>query len=62
MGIADDVKNLSEDIVASYNARIEAIGTIVKETQTLAKNTHTMLKGFNAEHKEMSAEQARDLA
>jgi Sec-independent protein translocase protein TatA len=62
MGIADDFKNLSEDIVASYDARIKAIGTIVKETQTLARNTHAMLKGFNAEHKEMSAAQAGALA
>ena len=55
MGIADDVKNLGEDIVASYNARVEAIGTIVKDTRTT-------LKGFHAEHQEMSAEQAKDLA
>jgi len=55
MGIADDVKNLGEDIVASYNVRVKAIGTIVKET----RNT---LKGFHAEHKEMSAKQAKDLA
>ena len=31
MGIANDVKNLSEDIVASYDARMRNIGTIVKE-------------------------------
>jgi len=55
MGIADDVKRLGEDIVASYNIRVKAIGTIVKET----RNT---LKGFHAEHKEMSAQQAKDLA
>jgi hypothetical protein len=58
MGIANDVKNLSEDILASYDARIRTIGTIVKETQTLAKNTRTMLNGFNSEHKEMSTAQA----
>jgi hypothetical protein len=58
MGIANDVKNLNEDMVASYDARIHTIGTIVKETQTLAKHTHTMLKGFNSEHKERSVEQA----
>jgi len=62
MGIADDVKRLSEDIATSHDARIKTIGTIVKETQASAKNTHTMLKGFNAEHKEMSAAQAKDLA
>jgi hypothetical protein len=61
MGIANDVKNLSEDIIASYDARIKTIGTIVKETQSLAKNTHSMLNGFNSEHKEMSTTQARVL-
>ena len=55
MGIADDVKRLGEDIVASYDARVKAMGTIVKDT----RNT---LKGFHAEHKEMSAKQAKDLA
>jgi len=55
MGIAGDVKNLAEDIVASYDARVKVIGTIVKDT----RNT---LKGFHAEHKEMSAKQAKDLA
>jgi Sec-independent protein translocase protein TatA len=62
MGIADDVKNLGEDIVASYNARVKAIGTIVNETRTLANNTHGMLKRFHAGHQEMSAKQAKDLA
>jgi len=55
MGIADDVKNLGEDIVASYNARVKAIGAIVNDTRKT-------LKGFHAEHKEMSAQQAKDLA
>jgi len=47
MGIADDVKRLGEDIVASYNARVKAIGTIVKDT----RNT---LEGFHTEHKDMA--------
>jgi len=54
MGIADDVKNLGEDIVASYNARVKAIGAIVNDTRKT-------LKGFHAEHQEMSAKQAKDL-
>ncbi len=47
MGIAEDIKTLGEDIVASYDSRVKAIGTLVKDT-------HQMLKGFDAEHKEMS--------
>ena len=47
MGIADDIKNLGEDIVASYDMRVKGIGTLVKDT-------HKMLKGFRSEHKEMA--------
>ena len=47
MGIANDIKKLGEDIVASYDTRVKAIGVLVKDT-------HKMLKGFDAEHKEMS--------
>jgi uncharacterized protein YukE len=62
VGIADDVKNLADDIVASYNARIKAIEAIAKETRVLANNTHGMLKRFHAEHQGMSAGQAKALA
>ena len=55
MGIADDVKNLGDDIVVSYNARVKAIGAIVNDTRKT-------LKGFHAEHQEMSAQQAKDLS
>jgi len=55
MGIASDIKTLGEDIVASYDTRVKAIGTLVKDT-------HQMLKGFDAEHKEMSAKQSEALA
>jgi len=55
MGIASDIKTLGEDIVASYDGRIKAIGTLVKDT-------HQMLKGFQAEHKEMSGKLKDDLA
>jgi len=55
MGIADEFKNLSENIVTSYNDRVKAIGTIVKETQASAKDTRDMLKGFKAEHKAMAS-------
>jgi hypothetical protein len=55
MGIASDIKTLGEDIVASYDGRIKAIGTLVKDT-------HQMLKGFGADRKQMSEEQAKSLA
>jgi len=55
MGIATDMKNLGEEIIASYDMRIKAVGGLVKDT-------HKMLKGFHTEHKEMSAALRADLA
>ena len=55
MAIATDLKNLGEEIVASYDMRIKAVGGLVKDT-------HQMLKGFHTEHKEMSAALRAELA
>jgi DNA-binding ferritin-like protein len=55
MGIATDLKNLGEEIIASYDMRIKAVGGLVKDT-------HSMLKGFHTEHKEMSAALRAELA
>lgn len=55
MAIAEDMKKLGEDIVASYDMRVKAIGELVKDT-------HTTLKGFHTEHKEMSAALRAELA
>jgi len=55
MGISDEIKKLGEDIVASYDTRVKAIGVLVKDT-------HQMLKGFQTEHKEMAGKLRTDLA
>ncbi len=55
MGIADDIKNLGEDIAGSYDMRVKAIGVLVKDT-------HKMLKGFRREHKEMAGNLRGELA
>ena len=44
MPIATDMKNLGEEIIASYDMRVKAVGELVKDT-------HKMLKGFQTEHK-----------
>jgi hypothetical protein len=54
MGIATDMKNLGEEIIASYDMRIKAVGELVTDT-------HKMIKGFHADHKEMSAALRKDL-
>lgn len=55
MGIAEDIKKLGEDIVASYDSRVKALGELVADT-------HKTLKGFAADRKKMSEEQAKSLA
>ncbi len=47
MGIATDMKNLSDDIIVSHDMRVKAIGGLVKDTRN-------MLKGFQKEHEEMA--------
>ncbi|MBU0558528.1 MAG: hypothetical protein KKG93_02925 [Bacteroidetes bacterium] len=55
MSISTDMKTLASDIIASYNTRIKAIGTIVKDTNNL-------LKGYNKEHKDMAGSLKASLA
>ena len=33
MGIADSMKNITEDIIASYDIRVEALGNLVADTR-----------------------------
>jgi len=54
MGLAEDTKNLAEDILASYDLR-------VKEIRKLEKDTQNTLKGFQGEQKKMSDELRRTL-
>ena len=54
MGISNDMKKLGEDIVASYDVRVKAIGTLVN-------NVHRTLKNFTTERKKMAIEQAKAL-
>ena len=49
MGVAEDTKKLTEDILASYDLR-------VKEVRKLEKDTQSMLKEFQGEQKNMAAE------
>lgn len=55
MGIAAEMKRLSEDIIASYDMRVKAVGDLVKDT-------HETLSGFAGERRRMSAQQSKDLA
>lgn len=43
----DDLKNLAEDIIVSYEARVKIVGEIVEDT-------HKMLDGFKEKRQELS--------
>ena len=49
MGVGEDTKKLTEDILASYDLR-------VKEVRKLEKDTQSMLKEFQGEQKDMAAQ------
>jgi len=55
MGIADDVKKLGEDIVASHDVRVKALRELVADTCKT-------LRGFAQDHKEMATKQAVSLS
>jgi len=55
MAIATEMKNLGEEIIASYDMRIKAVGGLVKDT-------HDMLFGFQKDRKKMSAALRAELA
>ena len=47
MGIADSMKGITENIIASYDVRVKALGDLVA-------GTRKTLKGFAEERKKMS--------
>lgn len=54
MGIANDMKKLGEDIVASHDVRVKTIGTLVN-------NVHKTLKSCATDRKKMAIEQSKAL-
>jgi len=54
MGVGEDTKKLTEDILASYDLR-------VKEVRKLEKDTQSMLKEFQGEQKVMATELRKTL-
>jgi uncharacterized protein YicC (UPF0701 family) len=54
MGIADSMKDLSENIVASHNARVAMLGNLFADT-------HKTLKEFSGERTRMGRKQSKDL-
>lgn len=72
MGMAMDIKKLGEDIVSSYNMRVNSIREMVSDTHKMLKefqmnnrdmfaNVHEMLRGFQADHNKMAVNLRRSL-
>lgn len=56
MLLAEDMKSLTQEIVDSYEARIESITALKKETARLLKSFQVARKEMSARQKEMSAQ------
>ncbi len=55
MEIVESMRGTAENIIGSYNARVNALGDLVADT-------HKTLKGFASDRKKMAKEQAESLA
>lgn len=55
LGIAGSMRGITEDIMASYDMRVKALGDLVT-------GTRMTLKGFTSDRKKMGREQAKNLA
>jgi len=62
MGIAESMKGLTEDILASYDVRVKALGDIVADTHKIVADARKTIKGFALDRKTMAAVQAEGLA
>ena len=55
MGIAEQMRNLAQDIIASYDDRISAV-------ETMVDGTHNLLADFRRKNDEMSSQLRETLA
>jgi len=62
MAIAADMKNLAEDIVASYDLRVAGIGEIKEGVKGLQLEAQELVKGFHSIHEEMAAKLREELS
>lgn len=62
MNIADGMKNIADNIIASHQVRVKALGNLVNEVSESLADARKMIKNDAADRKVMSKEQAADLA
>ena len=62
MGVAESMKGLTSDILASYDVRVKALGDMSADTHKILADARKAIKGFAGDRKKMSAEQAESLS
>lgn len=62
MGIATGIKDITQDIVSSYDARVADYDAMVAEVKRLKKGANEMLDSFKASQGKMGAQLRRGLA
>lgn len=56
MGIATEMKRLTEDIASSHQDRVKRVGEIREEAKQVRGKAQDLIKGFQASRKELKAE------
>jgi predicted nucleic acid-binding Zn-ribbon protein len=62
MGITDDMKRITEDIIASHDMRVKALSNIVGDTRKILGDARKTVRAFGQDRKEMASEQAENLS
>jgi len=62
MRIKEEMEKLGEEIIGSYDVRVERIEQLKKETEETLKSSRDLLKNFQNVHKKMSLEQRENLS
>ncbi len=62
MGIKEEMEKLGEEIIGSYDVRVERIEQLKKETEEALKGSRDLIKNFQDAHQKMSLEQRENLS
>lgn len=62
MGIAESMKSLTSEILASCDVRVRALGDIIADTDKITADVHKTIKVFALNRKKASIEQAEALS
>lgn len=62
MGLGQEMKNLTQDIITSYDDRVGRIAAIKEETAGIREKAVEMIKSFQKAHEDMSRKLRKSLA